>query len=525
MDATYPVPHYDWLLKSQPEIGAGLALAKEMSDGLRVSKSATGDSDCPAPEASATLAEWLVRDFAAGPYDEVFKNELHCMLDYDRWGQQVFCIPKIMQEKLDATDISKVGIEELGRMPYPCFYVNMRSCGWKLWSLYDECYYPISGFYVLRDNRKSDHEVDQLLFFLHAEGAGGEFGSKFFMNLDLVRCFRDFECVKDYVKRILSDPSREYSSPGVEKAAEDGNSVNVQTFMSVYRVFVSLLMYINTKDPSIRKDRSGIEERNRLKAKLRNCKKPNGKKARRYKTMLSRVSGATVRYIGERDEALVVNSPGFSWEAKRQWRRGHNHNFWSGPKKYPVGHEGAGQWIPYEAWDVATYPAGHERGGEKIRSMEELWLEPVLINPDKEVDAGPREYGFTLSQEKKHKLLKDFIYKEGRAKEVVLNVYERDPKARAACLEHHGFICKVCDYEPEKHHKLGHLVAKYLQVHHVNPLHEVGEEHVVDPIKDLVPVCYECHKYIHSRGTKKKPYTVEELREMIGFLADKEVAV
>lgn len=35
------------------------------------------------------------------------------------------------------------------------------------------------------------------------------------------------------------------------------------------------------------------------------------------------------------------------------------------------------------------------------------------------------------------------------------------------------------------------------QVHHREPLSEVRETHEVDPIRDLVPVCPNCHAMLH----------------------------
>ncbi|MEW5968237.1 MAG: hypothetical protein AB1720_14805 [Pseudomonadota bacterium] len=37
-------------------------------------------------------------------------------------------------------------------------------------------------------------------------------------------------------------------------------------------------------------------------------------------------------------------------------------------------------------------------------------------------------------------------YVEGAKKLVRVNAYERDPKARKACLKHHGFNCVVCGF-------------------------------------------------------------------------------
>jgi hypothetical protein len=342
--------------------------------------------------------------------------------------------------------------------------------------------------------------------------------------MNLVTCFRDFECVGDYVNFVCSEPARNASSPGAE-LSDARNIENGKTFMSIYRVFASMLMYLQTEDPSVREDITGINERRKWKGKLRRCKKPNSKKARIYKTMLNRVSPRSVTYVGEREESEITEVEGFTWEKKRRWRRGHEHRFWTGPKKYPSGHDLVGEVIPYENWQSSVYD------DKPIRSLITRWVKPTLCNPDAEpAYEGAHEYGFTMACEEKHRLLANYIFKEGKAKEVKLTSYERDPKARAACLDHYGFVCQVCDYAPGEHHKLGSLVERYLQVHHVNPIHSRnGVEHVVDPVKDLVPVCYECHKYIHSRGTKGKPYTVEELRDLIEYLAidsvDKAVAI
>jgi 5-methylcytosine-specific restriction protein A len=47
-------------------------------------------------------------------------------------------------------------------------------------------------------------------------------------------------------------------------------------------------------------------------------------------------------------------------------------------------------------------------------------------------------------------------------------------------------------------------------VHHIVPISEIGKEYIVDPIRDLVPVCPNCHMALHSK--KDGVYTIEELR-------------
>ncbi len=102
------------------------------------------------------------------------------------------------------------------------------------------------------------------------------------------------------------------------------------------------------------------------------------------------------------------------------------------------------------------------------------------------------------------------VFEEGTASCVTLNRYERSPKARAACLEVHGTACAVCGIDFGKAY--GPEFAGKIEVHHVVPMSEIGEEYTVDPVKDLVPVCPNCHMALHSK--KGGVYTVEELKAM-----------
>lgn len=99
-------------------------------------------------------------------------------------------------------------------------------------------------------------------------------------------------------------------------------------------------------------------------------------------------------------------------------------------------------------------------------------------------------------------------YFEGAKKTITVNAYERNPEARAKCLEHHGYICSVCSFDFEKFY--GILGKKYIHVHHVNPIHGKGDEYELNPIEDLVPVCPNCHAMIHRTSPILK---VEELKK------------
>ncbi len=102
-------------------------------------------------------------------------------------------------------------------------------------------------------------------------------------------------------------------------------------------------------------------------------------------------------------------------------------------------------------------------------------------------------------------------YIEGLKKSVTVNKYERDKEARLKCIEEHGTTCKACGinlavvYGPE-------LGKKYIHIHHLIPLKDIGSEYRVDSIKDLVPLCPNCHSMVHQVDP---PLAVEALRSKI----------
>ena len=101
---------------------------------------------------------------------------------------------------------------------------------------------------------------------------------------------------------------------------------------------------------------------------------------------------------------------------------------------------------------------------------------------------------------------------EGAKKTVVVNQYERNVEARRKCIAVHGYNCKVCGIDLEKTY--GEIGHGFIHVHHIVPISSIGEEYQLDPIKDLVPVCPNCHAMLH-RGADGKVLTIEELKELI----------
>lgn len=104
----------------------------------------------------------------------------------------------------------------------------------------------------------------------------------------------------------------------------------------------------------------------------------------------------------------------------------------------------------------------------------------------------------------------DIEYIEGTTRTVTVNYYERNETARKKCLEHWGLACRVCGLRFED--RYGEIGKGFIHVHHLHPLSEISGEYKIDPIKDLVPVCPNCHAMLHK---KSPPYTIEQLKEKL----------
>ena len=102
-------------------------------------------------------------------------------------------------------------------------------------------------------------------------------------------------------------------------------------------------------------------------------------------------------------------------------------------------------------------------------------------------------------------------YAEGAMTSVLVNRYERSAKAKAACIAHHGWRCSVCCLDFSE--RYGDLGKNFIHVHHKRPLWRLKSTYRVNPKKDLVPVCPNCHAMLHRR---EPPLDIEQLRRILG---------
>lgn len=186
-----------------------------------------------------------------------------------------------------------------------------------------------------------------------------------------------------------------------------------------------------------------------------------------------------------------------------------------------------------ESWmgQIGEWPAWylHERPQETyeiIPSEDRLSFTQELIHLDHpkstlhigefgvwSVELNKTNGDFNFNQ---HGRITDNIFKsaevpffEGEQFNVEQTKYERNPVARQQCIERFGLSCQICFFNFLE--KYGPIGEGFIHVHHIVPISEQGGSYEVNPAKDLVPLCPNCHAMIHR---KNPPYAIDELKRI-----------
>ena len=90
--------------------------------------------------------------------------------------------------------------------------------------------------------------------------------------------------------------------------------------------------------------------------------------------------------------------------------------------------------------------------------------------------------------------------KEGFAKKIWVNAYERNKKNRDDAIKAYGnkYCCEICGFNFEEVY--GNIGKNFIHVHHIMPLSTIRKNYKINPAKDLVPVCPNCHAMLHRNG-------------------------
>lgn len=102
-------------------------------------------------------------------------------------------------------------------------------------------------------------------------------------------------------------------------------------------------------------------------------------------------------------------------------------------------------------------------------------------------------------------------YPQAAKKQVVVNKYERDRKAREACIKIHGLRCVVCGFDFQEQY--GEAGKGLIHVHHTTPVSQLDEGYRVNPRTDLCPVCPNCHAIMHP--SRRRTLTIKAAKRLV----------
>lgn len=144
-----------------------------------------------------------------------------------------------------------------------------------------------------------------------------------------------------------------------------------------------------------------------------------------------------------------------------------------------------------------------EKGWQLVRNLE-IAIENLGWVKDMEVDNTVVKLETEINTDVKQ------LYREGKVERVFVNRFERDKRLREACLKIHKNKCAACKIDFKKMY--GDDIPDIIHVHHIKPLREVRKEKYKSPLKDLIPLCPNCHAVVHSQ---KEIMSIENLRKRL----------
>lgn len=144
-----------------------------------------------------------------------------------------------------------------------------------------------------------------------------------------------------------------------------------------------------------------------------------------------------------------------------------------------------------------------------IRENHRNWKWPTYPRSYTTVDKAVEEKLDELINSYQGALNDPVLLAEGTATSRQTASFERNPLARRRCIEHHGTTCCICGFSFGEIY--GELAKGYIHVHHLRSLSIRGGRHQVNPIKDLRPICPNCHVVVHLR---KPPLSINRVKRM-----------
>jgi len=308
--------------------------------------------------------ERLLQGYSTDAYDQTFRalgptahSTTISMVTWDRCGQHVYVVGPKVADALRRTDLTGVKPSMI-KAPHQVFYIALPDCPWEQWGGEDTQWHRVTGVYVSYQTRLNPRTFKpELGLTCVVWGAPNERSRHplddivYWFSVPIGDCPEDSDLEQYYSESSVASEvfgeSSEFSSTNEEHKAKQG-----QTASNVFRLAVSLLLYVQSEGAEIEEvDRE--PERKKIRAAIKRAKKPGNKK--KLQRRLDNIPKTVIRYIGPKMERKFADaereyteriSDGSRSSPVRHLVRPHFNYYWvgSGETKRRVS-----RWIaPYE---------------------------------------------------------------------------------------------------------------------------------------------------------------------------------
>ena len=231
-------------------------------------------------------------------------------------GKQVFAVGPALREMFVNTGLEKVPRRAIA-LPYTSFAVALPACPWRLWSQ-SQGWHEVRWAWVVQ----ASPSMFSVMMIAPHEGRPGEFSSGVW-SMDLDEVYGSGGDLESYLSVRMAESFR--AKQGVPSSVQVEVS---ETHILFLRVLVNLLLYLQSNGADLVKDESFLAQIARAKQieiEKKRTRKP--KLIRRLERESSKLSGATVTWLGRRIEReaarQAVSEPGSRRAMRRHWVRGH----------------------------------------------------------------------------------------------------------------------------------------------------------------------------------------------------------
>lgn len=256
---------------------------------------------------------------------------VNAFLEYRAYGKQTFKVGPNLAEGFCNTGLQSVPREAL-KMPYPCFWLELPECPWKIWSP-QTGYHEVRGAYIwmldddLTESGQSIADPERMVIWIW--GAPNENSKDLndhacsWAEFSLGECFAEGGDLEDYMTETFK-PYRETNDPGNGSMPASKRDEQTDLMKGVFRIAINLMLYLQTEIPELEKP-APVGGKVLKKQKKHESRRAGRRSRKEAKGTVTTLAPSVERDLGEQ-KAHAIQNP----DKVARWVRGHWQHYFYG---------------------------------------------------------------------------------------------------------------------------------------------------------------------------------------------------